>query len=148
MSELAKILFEKHIYLDVEVPDINTLFRLASSNFSAQSHLDESLIYNCLQDREKLGSTALGLGVAIPHGRVKGLKDPLVSFYRLQTGIDYGSSDSEPVDISIFLLVPEVATQLHLELLSEIAQTLADKNKRETLRQGQLPNEILHSLTV
>jgi PTS system nitrogen regulatory IIA component len=148
MSELAKILFEKHIYLDVEASDIDSLFRLASSNFSAQSHLDEKLIYNCLQDREKLGSTDLGLGVAIPHGRVKGLKDPLISFYRLQAGVDYGSADSEPVDISIFLLVPEVATQLHLELLSEIAQTLADKNKRETLRQGQLPIEILHSLTI
>ena len=148
MSELAKILFEKHIYLDVEASDIDTLFRLASSNFSAQSHLDENHIYNCLQDREKLGSTALGLGVAIPHGRVKGLKDPLISFYRLQSGIDYGSADNEPVDISIFLLVPEVATQLHLELLSEIAQTLADKNKREILRQGQLPIEILQSLTI
>ncbi len=148
MSELAKILFEKQIFLDVQASDVNSLFRLASSNFSSQSHLNEDLIFNCLQDREKLGSTGLGLGVAIPHGRVKGLKDPLISFYRLEKGIDYGSSDSEPVDISIFLLVPEVATQLHLELLSEIAQTLADKNKREVLRCGQLPNEILDALTI
>ncbi|SMC62868.1 PTS sugar transporter subunit IIA [Polynucleobacter kasalickyi] len=148
MSELAKILFEKQIFLDVQASDVNSLFRLASSNFSSQSHLNEDLIFNCLQDREKLGSTGLGLGVAIPHGRVKGLKNPLISFYRLEKGIDYGSSDSEPVDISIFLLVPEVATQLHLELLSEIAQTLADKNKREVLRCGQLPNEILDALTI
>jgi PTS system nitrogen regulatory IIA component len=148
MSELAKILFEKQIFLDVQASDINSLFRLASSNFSSQSHLDKDLIFNCLQDREKLGSTGLGLGVAIPHGRVKGLKDPLISFYRLETGIDYGSSDNEPVDISIFLLVPEVATQLHLELLSEIAQTLADKNKRDVLRQGKLPSEILDTLTI
>jgi PTS system nitrogen regulatory IIA component len=148
MSELAKILFEKQIFLDVKASDIDSLFRLASSNFSSQSHLDETLIFNCLQDREKLGSTGLGLGVAIPHGRVKGLKDPLISFYRLEEGIDYGSSDNELVDISIFLLVPEVATQLHLELLSEIAQTLADKNKREILRQGQMTNEILDALTI
>lgn len=148
MSELAKILFEKQIFLDVKASDINSLFHLASSNFSSQSNLDEELIFNCLQDREKLGSTGLGLGVAIPHGRVKGLKDPLISFYRLETGIDYGSSDNEPVDISIFLLVPEIATQLHLELLSEIAQTLADKNKRDVLRSGQLPSEILDALTI
>lgn len=148
MSELAKILFEKQIFLDVKASDIDSLFRLASSNFSSQSHLDETLIFNCLQDREKLGSTGLGLGVAIPHGRVKGLKDPLISFYRLEEGIDYGSSDNELVDISIFLLVPEVATQLHLELLSEIAQTLADKSKREVLRQGQMTNEILDALTI
>jgi PTS system nitrogen regulatory IIA component len=89
-----------------------------------------------LQDREKLGSTGLGVGVAIPHGRLKGLKEPIISFYRLLNGIDFKTSDQIAVDIVIFLLVPELATQKHLDLLSEIAQILADKLKRVQLREA------------
>jgi PTS system nitrogen regulatory IIA component len=147
MSELAEIFLEEQIYVDVDVKDINSLFHLASSHFAAQTHIDQKLIFNCLQDREKLGSTGLGLGVAIPHGRVKGLKEPLVSFYRLRNGIPFGSTDNEPVDMTIFLLVPEVATQLHLEILSEIAQTLADHKKRDELRHSPSINRILELLT-
>ena len=147
MSELAEILFKDQIFLNVPAKDIDGLFHLASSNFAQETGLDMDLVYQCLQDREKLGSTGLGLGVAIPHGRVKGLKHPLCSFYKLSSGIDFGSTDNELVDITIFLLVPEIATQQHLELLSEIAQTLADTEKREILRSSNAPGDILALLT-
>ena len=136
MSELATILQPNQIHLDVEVNDIQDLFKLASSQFSTLTALPEKLIYDCLQDREGLGSTGLGVGVAIPHGRVKGLKEAHASFYRLAHGIDFKTSDQIAVDIVIFLLVPEVATQKHLDLLSEIAQILADKLKRVQLREA------------
>jgi PTS system nitrogen regulatory IIA component len=110
---------------------------LASSHFSSQNpQLHIKSITECLQDREKLGSTGLGVGVAIPHGRLKGLKEPIISFYRLLNGIDFKTSDQIAVDIVIFLLVPELATQKHLDLLSEIAQILADKLKRVQLREA------------
>ena len=117
--------------------DIDELFHLASSHFSSQNtQLNKQNITECLQDREKLGSTGLGVGVAIPHGRLKGLKEPIISFYRLLNGIDFKTSDQIAVDIVIFLLVPELATQKHLDLLSEIAQILADKLKRVQLREA------------
>jgi PTS system nitrogen regulatory IIA component len=147
MSELAEILPTNQIYLDVEVNDINGLFSLASSQFAAVTELPKKLIYECLQARESLGSTGLGVGVAIPHGRVKGLKEAHASFYRLSKGIDFKTSDQIAVDIVIFLLVPEAATQKHLELLSEIAQILADKSKRSLLREMTSVNNILSEMT-
>jgi len=146
MSELAEILPTKQIYLDVEVKDIKDLFSLASSQFASVTDISEKLIYECLQARESLGSTGLGVGVAIPHGRVKGLKEAHASFYRLSKGIDFKTSDQIAVDIVIFLLVPEAATQKHLELLSEIAQVLADKSKRSLLREINSVDNILSEM--
>ena len=147
MSELAEILLSDQIYLDVDVKDIKDLFTLASSRFAEATSISSKLIYDCLQAREDLGSTGLGVGVAIPHGRVKGLKEPHASFYRLSDGIDFKSSDQMTVDIVIFLLVPLVATQKHLELLSEIAQVLADKSRRNSLRESSSPEKILQEMT-
>jgi PTS system nitrogen regulatory IIA component len=148
MSELAEILPTKQIFLDVEVKDVKELFTLSSSHFSLSTQIPEKTILNCLEAREKLGSTGLGVGVAIPHGRVKGLKEAHASFYRLKTGIDFKTSDQIAVDIIIFLLVPDAATQKHLDLLSEIAQILADKSKRTILREISNPEEILKEITL
>jgi PTS system nitrogen regulatory IIA component len=146
MSELAEILPTNQIFLDVPVKDIKDLFTLASSRFASVTHLSEQLIFDCLQARESLGSTGLGVGVAIPHGRVKGLKEAHASFYRLSTGIDFKSSDQIAVDIVIFLLVPEAATQKHLELLSEIAQILSNKSKRSLLREIYSQEHVLSEM--
>ena len=84
--------------------------------------------------RERLGSTGLGHGVAIPHGRIKGLKNPLAAVVRLTHPIPFDAPDDEPVSLLIFLLVPEAATQRHLEILSEIAELLSDRELRERLK--------------
>ena len=84
--------------------------------------------------RERLGSTGLGHGVAIPHGRIKGLKNPLAAVARVQQPIAFDAPDDEPVSLLIFLLVPEAATQRHLEILSEIAEMLSDRELRERLK--------------
>ena len=147
MSELVEILPSDQMYIDVDVHDIHGLFNLASSHFAQTTHLSPKLILQCLEDREKLGSTGLGLGVAIPHGRVKGLKEAHASFYRISQGINFKTSDQIAVDIVIFLLVPEAATQKHLDLLSEIAQILADKSKRTRLREMNNPEQILSEMT-
>ncbi len=83
--------------------------------------------------RERLGSTGLGHGVAIPHGRIKGLKQPLAAVVRVQSPIAFDAPDDAPVGLLIFLLVPEAATQRHLEILSEIAEMLSDRALRERL---------------
>ena len=75
----------------------------------------------------------LGHGVAIPHGRIKGLKNPLAEVLRTQQAIGFDSPDDAPVSLLIFLLVPEAATQRHLEILSEIAEMLSDRELRERL---------------
>ena len=72
--------------------------------------------------------------MAIPHGRIKGLKNPLAAVLRVQQPIPFDAPDDEPVALLIFLLVPEAATQRHLELLSEIAEMLSDRELRERLK--------------
>ena len=85
-----------------------------------------ALITDSLFARERLGSTGLGHGVAIPHGRIKGLKAPMAAVFQLASPIGFDAPDEQPVNLLIFLLVPEAATQKHLEILSEIAELLSD----------------------
>ena len=95
--------------------------------------------------RERLGSTGLGHGVAIPHGRIKGLKAPMAAVFQLAKPIGFDAPDEQAVGLLIFLLVPEAATQKHLEILSEIAEMLSYSNLRENLKLSQYAGA-LHQL--
>ena len=147
MSGLSELLGVKTIFLDISTKDVEELFNVAGQHFAEITNISSKDISQCLSDREKLGSTGLGVGVAIPHGRVKGLKAPLAGFYRLSQPIDFKAPDNEKVDIAIILLVPEQATQKHLDLLSEIAQLLSDGSRRDTLRQETSTEALLATLT-
>jgi PTS system nitrogen regulatory IIA component len=91
------------------------------------------MVVENLLARERLGSTGLGHGVAIPHGRIKGLKEAAVAVLRLRAGTRFDAPDGEPVALFVFLLVPEAATPAHLEILAEIAEMLSDRAFRATL---------------
>jgi len=121
-------------------------FAAAGELFSKQIGIDSNAVVQFLNAREDLGSTALGAGVAIPHGRVKGLKQPTAAFMRLQNPIEFTAPDGEPVSILIFLLVPEKATQQHLEILSSIAQLLSDADTRKLLSSANDPNKVCELL--
>lgn len=94
-------------------------------------------IFEALSAREKLGSTGLGHGVAIPHGRLAGLDAPRVAVLRLGTGVDFDAMDHEPVDILIALLVPESATSDHLDLLAQLARGLSQPDTIAGLRRAE-----------
>ncbi|MNT49860.1 Nitrogen regulatory protein [compost metagenome] len=83
--------------------------------------------------REKLGSTGLGQGVAIPHGRIKSLKEATGIFIRLKAPIPFDAPDGKPVSLLFVLLVPEQATDIHLQVLSELAQRFSSKALREQM---------------
>ncbi|WP_348675443.1 PTS sugar transporter subunit IIA [uncultured Abyssibacter sp.] len=91
-------------------------------------------VLTSLVNREKLGSTALEGGVAIPHGRIRGLDKPAAAFVRLEAGIDYDASDGSTVDLIFGLLVPQEATQTHLEILKAIAERLSDDGFVQAMR--------------
>lgn len=107
--------------------------------------LGRALVSDSLFARERLGSTGLGHGVAIPHGRIKGLKAPMAAVLQLAAPIGFDAPDGQPVNLLIFLLVPEAATQKHLEILSEIAGLLSDSGLREQLKTAASA-EALHDL--
>ncbi len=94
--------------------------------------------------RERLGSTGLGHGVAIPHGRISGLKKPVAAFIRLAEPIPFESPDGEPVHLLIFLLMPDSVTKQHLAILAEIAEMFSDVSMRTELTTITDPAEIHH----
>lgn len=91
-------------------------------------------ISNALVSREKLGSTGLGRGVAIPHGRMPGLDKPRAAFVRLARPLDFGAIDGEPVDLVAALVVPSHFTDQHLQLLAELADIFSDNDLTLALR--------------
>lgn len=96
--------------------------------------LTQKDIFDSLLSRERLGSTGLGHGVAIPHGRLKKSQQVLAAFVRLENPVDYDAVDHEPVDLMFALLVPEESTDEHLQLLSQLAQMFSDPELLKRLR--------------
>lgn len=133
MTNLAKILSPENIVLDLEVSSKKRAFEQAGLSFENNSGIARSTVSENLFARERLGSTGLGHGVAVPHGRIKGLKTPLALFMRLAAPIPFESPDGEPVKLLIFLLIPDHVTQQHLEILSEIAEMFSDHACRAAL---------------
>ncbi len=134
MNRLSQILPSSQVLVSVEATSKKRAFEEAGLLFENQHGLNRALITDSLFARERLGSTGLGHGVAIPHGRIKGLKAPMAAVFQLQAPIGFDAPDEQPVGLLIFLLVPEAATQKHLEILSEIAELLSDSTLREQLK--------------
>jgi PTS system nitrogen regulatory IIA component len=134
MNRLAAILPASNVLVNVDASSKKRVFEQAGLLFENQHTIARSTVTDNLFARERLGSTGLGHGVAIPHGRIKGLKNPLAAVLRLQQPIAFDAPDDEPVTLLIFLLVPEAATQRHLEILSEIAELLSDRALRDSLK--------------
>ncbi len=142
MNRLASILSAAQVLVHVDVSSKKRAFEEAGLLFENLHGLSRALVTDSLFSRERLGSTGLGHGVAIPHGRIKGLKSPMAAVFQLAHPIGFEAPDEQPVDIMIFLLVPEAATQKHLEILSEIAEMLSDANLREKLVASQSSAEL------
>ena len=146
MNALINLFTPDCIALNSPASNRADAFAAAGELFSKQIGIDSNAVVQFLNAREDLGSTALGAGVAIPHGRVKGLKQPTAAFMRLQNSIEFAAPDGEPVSILIFLLVPEKATQQHLEILSSIAQLLSDADARKLLSSASDPHKVCELL--
>src|SRR5216110_832211 len=133
MSLVAKLLAPDHVLVDLPASSKKRLFEQGGLLFENHDGLARSIVYDSLFARERLGSTGLGQGVAIPHGRIKGLKDALGAFVRLAQPVPFDAPDGKPVNLVFLLLVPEQATEQHLRILSELAQMLSDRELREKL---------------
>src|SRR5688500_5022646 len=133
MTLVAKLLSPSHIALDLQLSSKKRLFEQAGLIFENLDGIARSVVFESLFARERLGSTGLGQGVAIPHGRIKGLKEALGAFLRLAQPVPFDAPDGNPVTLVFVLLVPEKATEKHLQILSELAQMCSDKALREAM---------------
>jgi len=133
MNLVAKLLPPSNILLDLDVTSKKRMFEQAGLLFENNQGVARSLVFDSLFARERLGSTGLGQGLAIPHGRIKGLKEAVGAFVRLAQPVPFDAPDGKPVNLVFLLLVPEPATEQHLRILSELAQMLSDRELREKL---------------
>lgn len=133
MNPIANLLTVDNIVVDLDASSKKRVFEQAGLLFENHFAIARSAVYDALFAREKMGSTGLGLGIAIPHGRIKGLKGAMGAFLRLATPVAFDAPDGLPVSQVFVLLVPEAATEHHLQLLSELAQMFSSKSFREQL---------------
>lgn len=117
---------------------------LSAQLASAIPNLSEIDIFNSLIARERLGSTGLGNGVAIPHARMAGVEEAIGAVLKLEQGVDYDALDQQPVDLLFALLVPENSTEKHLELLSQLAELFSDAKSLAKLRTAQNADSLLN----
>ncbi len=133
MNLINKILLPDNILLDTESTSKKRVFERVGLLFENNQQIARSQVFDSLFTREKLGSTGLGQGVAIPHGRIAKLRDATAAFVKTTHPIPFDAPDNQPVNLIFVLLVPERATDLHLQILGELAQMFSDSQFRNRL---------------
>ena len=128
------LLAADRIVLLVEPGDRDAVLDAAARLLADYSPANTQVIGDSLRKRERLGSTAIGHGIAIPHGRTPAFDTARGAFLRLAEPVDFGASDGMPVDLVFAMAVPEHFTQQHLQLLAELAEQFADDGFRAALR--------------
>lgn len=134
MSQLGKLLSPGRVALLSAVSSKKRALELVSELMAAGgTGLNAGVVFAGLVERERLGSTGLGHGAAIPHARLKGLEHALCAFLRLGEGVDFDAADGEPVHMICALLVPEQSTSEHLDILAMLAEMFSDETVRRRI---------------
>ena len=143
MVTLDRILAPERVRSNVPAGSRKRTLQVLGEIFAdADPDLSALSVFDRLVARERLGSTGLGEGCALPHARVPGLGRTLAAFLRLRRGVDFDSPDHEPVDLVFGLLVPEESTDEHLEILAAIAGVFSDERVRSSVRSVDEPARI------
>ncbi len=131
---LSEILDAKNIIPDLKARDKKkAIEELAETIVNSQPSMDKNALVKVLLERERLGSTGIGDGVAIPHGKFHGISEPVISFGRSIKGLDFESMDGQPVFLFFLLVAPENSASVHLKALARIAKLLKNSAFRKTL---------------
>jgi len=130
---IARLLPETNVALDLELASKRRVFDEAGMLFQNHQGIARSTVFDSLFARERLGSTGLGQGVAIPHGRIAKLAAPIGAFLRLKEAIPFEAPDGRPVNLLFFVLMPEKDTNSHLQILASLAEIFADVDARARL---------------
>jgi PTS system nitrogen regulatory IIA component len=136
-------LVEERIGCNVEAASKKrVLEQLGQRLAEAVPDLNQDMVFDALLERERLGSTGLGKGIALPHARMPQITQALAAFVQLPEGIDFDAIDNQPVDLAFAMLVPEEATDEHLQLLAKLAQMFDDQDFCIALRQAATNSEL------
>ncbi len=139
---ISALLSTQNIYLDSEVTSKKKLLELIANIAADKTRLSESTIYNNLLNRERLGSTGLGQGFAVPHARLEDLDQTLGCFFRLKEAVNFDAPDNQPVDLVFTIIIPEEATEEHLMILSSLASIFSKPEVCDAIRNAGNKEEI------
>ena len=139
---VSALLSPTRIFLDIEISSKKKLLELIANVVADQTDLSESSIYANLLNRERLGSTALGGGFAVPHARVNDLDNTLACFFRLKEAVAFEAPDNQPVDLVFTIIIPEEATEEHLVILSSLAKIFSDASVCGAIRNAENKDEV------
>ncbi len=142
MDDFSDIVTMETVLAGLAVPNKKALFQQLAAVAARTSGLDPKLIVERLTERERLGSTGFGGGIAIPHGKIEGLTEVVGVFARLMTPIDYQAIDDMPVDLIFLLLSPPDAGVEHLKALSRVSRRLRDRAFLAKLRGAGSPDAL------
>ena len=132
--DLNNFFSEESIIMDCQSKSKKNVLELISEIAASVSVANKDIVFEKLYEREKLGTTAFGNGIAIPHARIDDLLEAKIIILKLETAIDFNSSDGEKVDLIVSLLVPNNENDMHIKILSKIAEMLDDKVFREKIK--------------
>jgi len=145
--KLSEIFKEDNIIPDLKSGDkTKVLEELVEALVSTRPSLDKDALVRILLDRERLGSTGIGDGVAIPHGKFRGINEPIICFGRSLDGLDFDSMDGQPVHLFFLLVAPEDSASAHLKALARIAKILKNSSFRKTLTESPSREDLYKSI--
>ena len=145
MSIPANLLEEGRILLDAPFTTRSMVLEAIAETLS-DSDLPKASIESKLLEREELGSTGIGFGVAIPHARLKDLQSTRALFMRTQHGVDFNAPDETSVDLIFALLVPEGSNEDYLRLLAQLARFFSEEQNRQLLREAGSADKVIDAL--
>ncbi|WP_084397417.1 PTS sugar transporter subunit IIA [Henriciella aquimarina] len=141
-TDLSGLLGEGVILDPVAVENRKQALTTLASALAERTRLDTRDIFDAVMERERLGSTGVGEGVAIPHARIEKLPHPIGGFVRLEDGVDFDAVDSRPCDLIFMLIAPVGSGADHLRALAQVSRTLRQPDVREALREAQTADEM------
>lgn len=145
--KMSEIIEEENIIPDLKAKDKNgVLEELAEVISSREPSVNKRDLVRVLVERERLGSTGIGDGVAIPHGKLNGIKHPLISFGRSNKGLDFDSMDGQTAYLFFLLVAPENSSSVHLQVLAKIAKILKNGTFRKKLMEARTREEIYQTI--
>jgi PTS system nitrogen regulatory IIA component len=139
---ISALLSPQNIFIDTEVTSKKKLLELIANIVADRTELSQSVIYNNLLNRERLGSTGLGRGFAVPHARVADLETTGGFFFRLVEPVKFDSPDDQPVDLVFTIVIPQEATEEHLLILSSLARIFSQEEVCQAIRGAASRDEI------
>ena len=140
---ISALLSPQRIFLDTEISSKKKLLELIANIVADQTRLSESSIYNNLLNRERLGSTGLGHGFAVPHARLENLDKTIGCLFRLKEPVNFEAPDNQPVDLVFTIIIPQEATEEHLMILSSLARIFSQTDVCEAIRGATNRDEIV-----